>query len=159
MTKPLHASIALLLAGCLALVSGCSDDEQGVNEIKVPIDKGLAVMRYTDLVEGKGETVKKFDVVEVHYTGWTQGGYKFDSSHDHGKPFQTIIGARQVIQGWDEGIPGMKVGGKRKLFIPSELAYGDKGTPDGKIKPRAKLTFEVEVLKILKPGEFDPKNP
>jgi FKBP-type peptidyl-prolyl cis-trans isomerase len=157
MAKLFNAPLALLLAGCLALVSGCSYDDQGVNEIKVPTDKGLAVLRYTDLVEGKGETVKKFDVVEVHYTGWTRGGYKFDSSLDRGKPFQTIIGARQVIQGWDEGIPGMKVGGKRKLFIPSELAYGDRGTPDGKIKPGAKLTFEVEVLRILKPGEFDPK--
>jgi FKBP-type peptidyl-prolyl cis-trans isomerase len=142
---------------CSCLVVGCGDDEEaGAKELKVYTPKGQVVMRYLDLVEGKGETVKKLDAIEVHYTGWTTGGTKFDSSYDRFKPFPVVIGAGKVIKGWDEGIPGMKVGGKRKLFIPGALAYGEQGTPDGRIKPNAKLIFEVEVLKIIPPDQFQP---
>jgi peptidylprolyl isomerase len=158
MNKYCSAPVGLLFAGTLILIAGCGDNEEsGAKEISIPTNKGLVKMSYTDLVEGKGDPVKKLDFIEVHYTGWNRGGTKFDSSHDHGQPFQVVIGAGKVIQGWDEGIPGMKVGGKRKLFIPAALAYGDSGTPDGAIKPGANLTFEVEVLKILNPEDLKSK--
>lgn len=99
-----------------------------------------------DLVVGKGDEVKDGDHVVVHYTGWLEDGTKFDSSHDRNEPFETAIGAGYVIRGWDMGIPGMKVGGKRKLTIPHTLGYGKYGT--GPIPGFATLIFEIELLKI-----------
>jgi FKBP-type peptidyl-prolyl cis-trans isomerase len=104
-------------------------------------------LRYVDLKEGDGEKAKKGDTVEVHYTGWLKDGKKFDSSLDRKEPFSFKLGAGKVIKGWDEGAAGMKVGGKRKLIIPSELAYGKRGAGDV-IPADAELTFEVELLKI-----------
>ena len=91
------------------------------------------------------------DTVEVHYTGWltadgTTKGKKFDSSVDRGKPFAFKLGAGEVIKGWDEGVAGMKVGGKRKLIIPPDLGYGKRGAGDD-IPPNATLMFEVELLR------------
>jgi peptidylprolyl isomerase/FKBP-type peptidyl-prolyl cis-trans isomerase FkpA len=83
----------------------------------------------------------------VHYTGWLKDGKKFDSSVGR-RPFTFRIGAMEVIKGWDEGVAGMKVGGKRKLIIPPELAYGKRGAGGGLIPPDAELTFEVELLRI-----------
>jgi FKBP-type peptidyl-prolyl cis-trans isomerase FkpA len=103
-----------------------------------------------DLKEGTGDAAKKGDSVEVHYTGWLKkDGTKFDSSLDRKKPFTFPLGAGKVIKGWDEGVEGMKVGGKRKLTIPPDLGYGKKGFGDT-IPPDATLVFEVELLKVKK---------
>jgi FKBP-type peptidyl-prolyl cis-trans isomerase len=100
------------------------------------------------LKEGTGQEAKNGDKVTVHYTGWLTDGTKFDSSVDRGKPFAFTLGVGQVIKGWDTGILGAKVGEKRKLTIPSELGYGQRGIPGGPIGPNATLLFEVEVLGI-----------
>ena len=104
-------------------------------------------LQYEDQQEGTGVAAKAGDTVEVHYTGTLNDGKKFDSSRDRNRPFAFKLGAGQVIKGWDEGVAGMKVGGKRKLVIPSDLGYGPRGYP-GAIPPNAELTFEVELLKI-----------
>jgi FKBP-type peptidyl-prolyl cis-trans isomerase FkpA len=97
---------------------------------------------------GTGAEAKAGQKVSVHYTGWLTNGKKFDSSVDRGQPFQFGLGAGQVIKGWDQGVAGMKVGGKRKLTIPPELAYGAKGVGNGLIPPNSTLVFEVELLKV-----------
>jgi hypothetical protein len=106
----------------------------------------LASLRYIDLVIGNGEPAAAGKRLTVHYTGWLKDGAKFDSSLDRNEPFSFVQGRRQVITGWDVGFEGMKVGGKRKLFIPYQLAYGESGT--GPIPPKAELVFEVELLKV-----------
>lgn len=103
-------------------------------------------LKIDDLVVGKGAASKSGDRVTVHYTGWLTDGTKFDSSKDRGQPFPFTLGAGEVIPGWDQGVAGMKVGGKRKLTIPPDLGYGASGT--GPIPPNATLIFEVELLKI-----------
>lgn len=105
-------------------------------------------MKVEILKEGTGESTKNGDTVTVHYIGTLENGEKFDSSWDRGTPFSFILGAGQVIKGWDLGVAGMKIGEQRKLTIPSELAYGDAGTPGGPIPPKATLIFEVELLGI-----------
>lgn len=113
------------------------------------IVKTASGLEYEDTQEGTGEEAKKGQMVDVHYTGTLTNGKKFDSSVDRGQPFSFKLGAGQVIKGWDEGVAGMKVGGKRKLTIPPELAYGDRGA-GGVIPPKATLIFEVELLKVKK---------
>lgn len=100
-----------------------------------------------DLSPGSGPPVKSGDKVKVHYTGTLLDGTKFDSSLDRGDPFEFTVGAGSVIKGWDEGVVGMKKGGKRKLTIPSDKAYGKRGSPP-KIPPDAPLVFEIELLEI-----------
>jgi len=104
-------------------------------------------LTYEDLVEGTGDAAKMGETVSVHYTGWLTDGKKFDSSKDRGQPFPFPLGAGRVIKSWDEGVQGMKVGGKRKLTIPPQLGYGSRGAA-GVIPPNAILVFEVELLKI-----------
>lgn len=104
-------------------------------------------LQYEDLVVGKGESPQPRQKVNVHYTGWLTNGTKFDSSKDRGEPFSFPIGAGRVIKGWDEGVATMKVGGKRKLTIPPNLAYGSAGA-GGVIPPNATLVFEVELLSL-----------
>jgi len=104
-------------------------------------------LKYIDEKVGDGDEAKAGKTVEVHYTGWLKDGTKFDSSKDRGQPFSFPLGAGRVIKGWDEGVAGMKVGGKRKLIIPSELGYGKRGAGNV-IPPDAELTFEVELLKV-----------
>jgi len=112
---------------------------------EVMTDSGL---KYEDMAEGNGAEAAAGQRVSVHYTGWLTDGSKFDSSVDRNDPFQFALGAGMVIRGWDEGVQGMKVGGKRKLTIPPNLGYGAQGA-GGVIPPNATLVFDVELLEIL----------
>jgi FKBP-type peptidyl-prolyl cis-trans isomerase FkpA len=104
-------------------------------------------MKVEKITAGAGPMPKRGDTVTVHYTGWLIDGTKFDSSVDRDEPFSFVLGTGQVIQGWDQGVAGMRVGDKARLTIPSELAYGEHGYP-GAIPPKATLIFEVELLSI-----------
>ena len=104
-------------------------------------------LQYRDDSQGSGTEASRGKRVSVHYTGRLDDGTKFDSSRDRGRPFSFKLGAGQVIKGWDEGVAGMKPGGKRKLVIPAALGYGSRGAGNV-IPPNAELTFEVELLKI-----------
>ena len=116
-------------------------------------------LQIIDLIEGTGKAAVKGALIKAHYTGWLDDGTKFDSSHDRGQPFQCVIGTGRVIKGWDKGILGidtgsgilvsaMKVGGKRKLIVPADLAYGERQM--GKlIPPNSDLTFEIELFEVL----------
>lgn len=105
-------------------------------------------LQIEDLHIGDGAEAKAGQTVSVHYTGWLTTGDKFDSSVDRGQPFPFGLGQGQVIQGWDQGVVGMKVGGKRKLTVPPDMAYGARGFPPV-IPPNSTLVFEVELLDIL----------
>jgi peptidylprolyl isomerase len=120
--------------------AGKVSDKQA--EVKTP--SGL---RYIDHVVGTGASPKTGQRVSVHYTGTLKDGSKFDSSVDRGQPFAFVIGVGQVIKGWDEGVSTMKVGGKRTLFIPPQLGYGERGA-GGVIPPNADLIFDVELLGV-----------
>lgn len=104
-------------------------------------------LQYVDLVVGKGETAAKGDLLKIHYVGKLPNGKEFDNSRNYREPFIFTLGSGEVIAGWDEGVTGMKVGGKRKLIIPPHLAYGDRGV-EGLIPPKATLTIEVELLSV-----------
>lgn len=106
----------------------------------------MNTLKQEDIKIGAGQEAKAHDTIVVHYTGWLENGTKFDSSRDRGEPFEVQIGAGFVIRGWDMGIPGMKVGGKRKLTIPYDLAYGRYGADT--IPGFATLIFEIELLQI-----------
>ncbi|HEX7158695.1 MAG TPA: FKBP-type peptidyl-prolyl cis-trans isomerase, partial [Edaphobacter sp.] len=107
--------------------------------------KNLYALRYVDIVVGTGELAQQHRYYTVHYTGWLTDGTKFDSSVDRGAPITFPYGAHHVIPGWDTGFEGMRVGGKRRLFIPYQLAYGESGRPPV-IPPKADLIFDVEFI-------------
>ena len=104
-------------------------------------------LRIEDMILGTGATAAVGDTVSVHYVGTLTNGTKFDSSYDRGQPYAFRIGAGQVIAGWDQGVPGMKVGGKRRLTIPPSLAYGNQAV--GSIPPNSTLVFDVELVSIV----------
>jgi FKBP-type peptidyl-prolyl cis-trans isomerase len=129
-----------VLTAFLVILSGCTASASK----EVTMSDGL---KYTDDQIGTGPEAVAGKTVSVHYTGWLTNGQKFDSSKDRGKPFSFPLGAGLVIKGWDEGVAGMKVGGKRTLTIPPELGYGARGAA-GAIPPNATLKFEVELLDV-----------
>jgi FKBP-type peptidyl-prolyl cis-trans isomerase len=104
-------------------------------------------LQFHDTVVGQGAAAGPGQTVQVHYTGWLTNGTKFDSSVDRGQPFEFVLGAGQVIRGWDEGVAGMHVGGKRRLVIPPNLAYGNQAMA-GVIPPNSTLVFDVQLLGI-----------
>ncbi|MBN2194400.1 MAG: FKBP-type peptidyl-prolyl cis-trans isomerase [Polyangiaceae bacterium] len=119
-----------------------------------PAEPTVKVPEVTELIKedqspGSGEAAETGDQIKVHYTGRLLTGQKFDSSRDRNEPFEFTLGRGEVIKGWDEGVVGMKAGGKRKLTIPSDLAYGAVGSPP-KIPPNAPLEFEIELIEIVK---------
>lgn len=143
--------LSLMLPFCLVL--GVAQDANATPDAKTPEIKTLpSGLRYVDHTVGTGTEAVSGKKVSVHYTGWLaekddKKGKEFDSSHNRGKPFQYALGIGQVIQGWDQGVAGMKVGGKRTLLIPSHLGYGVRGAP-GAIPPNADLIFDVELLAV-----------
>ena len=135
---------------CLILVTldilgvACSGEGDMDSESTITTPSGL---QYKDLEIGTGEAARIGATAVVHYTGWLLDGTKFDSSLDRGTPFEFPLGGGRVIQGWDEGVATMNVGGKRELIIPPNLAYGDRGA-GGVIPPGATLKFEIELLEL-----------
>jgi peptidylprolyl isomerase len=144
---PIRLAGAALALAILAVSTPVGRSDAADNQVTEMPD-GL---KYTDTKTGDGATAKAGNKVSVHYTGWLSDngakGKKFDSSVDRGQPFQFTLGAKQVIAGWDEGVAGMKVGGKRTLTIPPELGYGARGAA-GAIPPNATLIFDVELLQV-----------
>jgi FKBP-type peptidyl-prolyl cis-trans isomerase len=140
----LAAAVAVGLG--LVQLSLHADEKKDKEAKEVKTKSGL---KYVDQKLGTGDKAEKGDTVTVHYTGWLKSGKKFDSSKDRGEPYRFELGAGRVIKGWDEGVAGMKVGGKRKLTIPPDLAYGEDGRPPV-IPGNATLIFEVELLKVEK---------
>ena len=139
---------------------GEDDFNAGAGVTPITYPDGL---KYIDLKVGTGALARSGDDVTVEYTGWLSDGTKFDSSRGRNQPFTLTLGKGQVIAGWDEGLPGMKVGGQRKLIIPASLAYGPSGQTDPNsgvtiIPPNATLVFEVELLS-LKPGPTPTPSP
>ncbi len=104
-------------------------------------------LRIEDIHPGDGKAVVKGALITTQYRGWLEDGTEFDSSYSRGKPFQCVIGTRRVIQGWDQGLMGMQVGGKRKLWVPAHLGYGERQV--GSIPPNSNLVFEIELLEVL----------
>jgi len=140
--------LAIVFAG-LTLLSGCSDEASSTSS-----SESVSELIKKDVKVGSGDEAARGDMISVHYTGWIYNesatnnkGDKFDSSRDRGQPFGFKLGAGRVIQGWDQGVVGMKVGGQRTLTIPSSLGYGARGA-GGKIPPNATLIFDVELLNI-----------
>lgn len=138
--------IVLLCVFFLILISAPSDTPQNTTEQTQKPTQSSEKLVVEDIEEGEGTAVKSGDAVVVHYKGTLTDGTEFDSSYTRGEPFETLIGTGAVIQGWDEGIVGMKKGGKRKLIIPPELAYGQQG--QGSIPPNSTLIFEVELVDL-----------
>lgn len=136
---------ALFIFGIIGFPSASQDTETKQAMADKNVDEKLVV---EDITEGTGDAVVSGDEVVIHYNGTLTDGTKFDSSYDRGEPFQTQIGTGQVIEGWDKGVVGMKVGGKRKLIIPPSMGYGDMEIPG--IPAGSTLVFEVELLEILK---------
>jgi FKBP-type peptidyl-prolyl cis-trans isomerase FkpA len=145
-------ALSVALVG-LVVLAGCSKTIQEPNGSSYqpsqgePLPPGPKALEVVDEVVGTGAEAVNGLTVKVYYTGTLMNGKKFDSSRDRGDPFEFKLGASQVIKGWDQGVLGMKVGGKRKLTIPSDLGYGDRGSPPA-IPGGAGLKFDVELLGV-----------
>ena len=148
MKTAIVAVLICAVAGAIAFAQTAAKKPAVAGPTKVTGEgtKTSSGLQYWDINVGTGKTAERGNTVKVHYTGWLTTGKKFDSSVG-GAPFQFRIGAHQVIQGWEEGVAGMKVGGKRQLRIPSDLAYGQKGYP-GVIPPNATLVFDVQLIDV-----------
>lgn len=156
--KIVIGTIVLVLLGIVIFIrmSNKSEDNQ-TSEVNTSISNPTpstpadastsAELKIEDIKVGTGREVKVGDTIKIHYLGTLESGQKFDSSYDRNEPFETQIGVGRVIQGWDQGVIGMKVGGKRKLTIPSDLGYGSRGA-GGVIPPNATLIFELELLDV-----------
>jgi len=146
---------AVLALATLIATFGCKEaEENAVTESATPapeVQSGVITrpsgLRYEDLKVGEGPLAERGMSVRVHYTGWLTDGTRFDSSLDSGRPLRFVLGEGQVIRGWDEGIEGMRVGGRRKLTVPPNLGYGEVGAGSA-IPPNATLIFEVELVGI-----------
>ncbi len=138
---------AVLLFAVTVLFAQTKADNSAPTKVTGDGVKTASGLQYWDIKVGTGAEAKSGNKVTVHYTGWLTSGKKFDSSVDAGKPFDFTIGQGQVIKGWEEGVAGMKVGGKRQLRIPPDLAYGERGYP-GVIPANATLIFDVQLLAV-----------
>jgi FKBP-type peptidyl-prolyl cis-trans isomerase FkpA len=136
-----------IVLGIVTMASG--QDNASPTKVTGKSTTTASGLQYWDITVGNGATATAGKNVKVHYTGWLTTGKKFDSSVDRGQPFSFPLGGGRVIKGWDEGVAGMKVGGKRQLRIPPELGYGERGAP-GAIPPNATLIFDVELLDVGK---------
>ncbi len=143
-------SLSFVAIGALAIASASCTPPPPPPEAPVaaPAPKAEATLVKEDVVVGTGAEAKKGSAVSVHYTGKLEDGTVFDSSVERGQPFTFIIGEGKVIRGWDEGVVGMKVGGKRKLVVPPHLGYGEAGSPP-KIPGGATLHFDIELLHVV----------
>lgn len=155
----MRASPVLAVCVVSMLLAACSGKEEAVKAAApVAAVAPPTELQKIDVVKGTGEGISQGQIAVVHYTGWLydptaaeQKGTKFDSSRDRGEPFDFMIGAGQVIRGWDEGVQGMQTGGQRRLVIPGDLAYGEPGRA-GVIPPNATLIFDVELMAIKEPN-------
>jgi FKBP-type peptidyl-prolyl cis-trans isomerase FkpA len=150
-SRPFIAVSVVVIASVVACGRGGTDEE---GQSAPMADSGITSLQKQDVTVGTGVEATKGKTVRVHYTGWLydasagdKRGEKFDSSKDRGEPFEFSLGAGEVIQGWDDGVAGMKVGGTRILTIPPALGYGARGAP-GAIPPNATLVFEVQLLDV-----------
>lgn len=153
----LTSTVKIAMVASLVALGGCSKKVQEppasdyTPAAPAPLPPGPDTLESVDETVGEGPEAKSGDTVKVHYTGTLMNGKEFDSSV--GKdPFEFTIGEGAVIKGWDEGVPGMKVGGKRKLTIPWQLAYGERGS-GAKIPPKAALQFDIELIEIVDPNK------
>lgn len=136
-----------MILGVVTVASGQNKNNTSPTKVTGKPTTTVDGLQYWDIVVGTGATAVAGKKVKVHYTGWLTDGRKFDSSVDRGQPFEFALGAGQVIKGWDEGVAGMKVGGKRQLRIPPDLGYGSRGA-GGVIPPNATLIFDVELIDV-----------
>jgi FKBP-type peptidyl-prolyl cis-trans isomerase len=143
----LMAIFAFVATAVFAQGGSTKPDTSAPTKVTGPSKKMVGGLEYWDIKVGTGAVAAAGQTVKVHYTGWLTNGKKFDSSVDRGEPFTFDLGGGHVIKGWDEGVAGMKVGGKRQLRIPPELGYGDRGA-GGVIPANATLIFDVELLGV-----------
>lgn len=142
--------IFILFGGAFWVLTGESRKEKQADEV---VETEVTELVIEDTLVGEGEEAQSGDKVSMHYTGTLTDGSKFDSSLDRGEPFEFTIGAGEVIQGWEQGIPGMRVGGTRTLTIPADLGYGANERPG--IPANSTLIFEVELLEIVEKGSTE----
>lgn len=141
-------AIIILSIGGFLFMNRSTDTSTTMSKQNAYTSEEVTELKIEDIQVGSGEEVESGDSVVMHYTGTLTDGTKFDSSRDRNEPFETQIGVGQVIEGWDKGVVGMKVGGKRKLTIPPDMAYGDQAI--GPIPANSTLIFDVELLEVLK---------